>query len=309
MLKESFAHSGEGRLDFLWMEISRKCNLRCIHCYAESDPYRSHGLMKLPDWKRLILEASQIGVIRVQFIGGEPLLHPYFVELAEAAANTKMQIEVFSNMTRIQENHWNLFKKHNITLATSFYTFDKVLYSRITANRNGLDSTIKNIKHALANDIPLRVGIISVLPDQDVIDTELKLRDIGVSYVRTDRVRGVGRGQDIASTPDHDMNELCGACALYRAAVDPDGNVYPCVFARWLCVGNVQHLALSTIVFGAEMAARRDELTQHFSARGKQLARMETCDPQGCAPQQCIPVCDPGYRCPPHACNPQCFPG
>jgi len=29
--------AGQG-LDFLWLELTSRCNLRCIHCYAESSP-------------------------------------------------------------------------------------------------------------------------------------------------------------------------------------------------------------------------------------------------------------------------------
>jgi MoaA/NifB/PqqE/SkfB family radical SAM enzyme len=63
-------------LSFMWMEITGRCQLGCTHCYADSGPRGTHGAMELADWQRVIGEAAELGVARIQFIGGEPTLHP-----------------------------------------------------------------------------------------------------------------------------------------------------------------------------------------------------------------------------------------
>ncbi|MEA2618560.1 MAG: hypothetical protein QOE72_4343 [Chloroflexota bacterium] len=73
------------RLRFLWLEITGRCQLRCRHCYSESGPDRGHGSMRTGDWRRVLDEAADLGVSDVQFIGGEPTLHPDLPELIRHA--------------------------------------------------------------------------------------------------------------------------------------------------------------------------------------------------------------------------------
>ncbi|MGC0327077.1 MoaA/NifB/PqqE/SkfB family radical SAM enzyme [Streptomyces sp. SAI-170] len=63
--------------ELLELEITGKCQLACPSlCYAKAGPTVGHGSMTTDDWKRLISEAAYIGVKKVQFIGGEPTMHP-----------------------------------------------------------------------------------------------------------------------------------------------------------------------------------------------------------------------------------------
>jgi hypothetical protein len=39
------ARATDGRLSFLWLEITGRCQLACRHCYAESGPRGTHGSM------------------------------------------------------------------------------------------------------------------------------------------------------------------------------------------------------------------------------------------------------------------------
>jgi uncharacterized radical SAM superfamily Fe-S cluster-containing enzyme len=63
------------QIEFLWLELTNRCNLRCVHCYADSGPH-GYKLDRLvaDDYRRLIDEARELGCDQVQFIGGEPTL-------------------------------------------------------------------------------------------------------------------------------------------------------------------------------------------------------------------------------------------
>lgn len=66
---------------FMWLEITGKCQLECVHCYADSGPDGTAGSMTTNDWYRVIDEAASMGIRMVQFIGGEPTLHPDLPDL------------------------------------------------------------------------------------------------------------------------------------------------------------------------------------------------------------------------------------
>ena len=88
-------------LRFLWLEITRRCQLSCEHCYADSGPMGNHGSMTIAQWRDIIDQADDLGVKDVQFIGGEPTLHPGLIQLISHSLARGMEVEVFSNLVTI----------------------------------------------------------------------------------------------------------------------------------------------------------------------------------------------------------------
>jgi MoaA/NifB/PqqE/SkfB family radical SAM enzyme len=313
-------------LNFLWLELTGRCNLRCTHCYAESAPTGNHGTLTREDWEGVITDAKHLGVQWVQFIGGEPTLHPNFPELVRFAANAGVRIEVFTNLQRVPQRMWSLFEECNVALATSFYSSQAMIHDRVTARVGSQQKTLANIEAALARSLPLRVALIRVLPEQDVSETEQALRSIGVTNIRADVARGIGRGA-AHNKPERPVDALCGHCVESKAAVDPYGWVYPCVFSRWLRIGNIRSQHFADIMMSATTHSVRAELALEFSARsqacspddghrpfGQCQPRREECSPSGCAPSRefCEPAgrCQPSGKCLPSGpCTPsQCTP-
>lgn len=68
----------------MWLELTRRCNLACPHCYINGGRARPN---ELPDerWFELLDELADMGVWGVAFTGGEPTLHPAFVDLVRHA--------------------------------------------------------------------------------------------------------------------------------------------------------------------------------------------------------------------------------
>ena len=62
----------EPNIDFAWVEVTTRCNLQCIHCYDESDCHRQEA-MSLAEFRLVTDELLDMGIKRVQIIGGEPL--------------------------------------------------------------------------------------------------------------------------------------------------------------------------------------------------------------------------------------------
>jgi radical SAM protein with 4Fe4S-binding SPASM domain len=61
-------------LERISIEISRRCNLRCIYCYADASPERAEGLSDA-ELGAVIGEAAALGARLVSIVGGgEPLL-------------------------------------------------------------------------------------------------------------------------------------------------------------------------------------------------------------------------------------------
>ena len=104
------------RLEF---EITGRCQLACIHCYADSGPTGDHGTMTEANWRELISDARRLGVSQLQLIGGEPTMHPRFTQLLRHAIDSGLPTEVFSNLVQVRDEWWDLYAHPSVSLATS----------------------------------------------------------------------------------------------------------------------------------------------------------------------------------------------
>lgn len=285
-------------LTFMWLEITGKCQLRCIHCYAESSPEGSEGSMTAQDWQRLLDEAAVLGVTQVQFIGGEPTLHPYLPRFIQHGLSNGMAVEVYSNLVSVPPRLWRVFELSGVSLATSYYSAGQREHESITKRNRSYVRTSSNIREAVQRGVPIRVGLVKVTDTQRVATAVEELRSMGVSTISVDGLRQVGRGhRDRGPT----VHELCGACLQGKIAVSPDGDVWPCVFARWMKLGNIHIAGLREIYFGTDSRSFYSELTCAFSQRARAAASGQ---PGGCDPDQ-PGGCDPDSdQTPPGGCAP-----
>lgn len=271
---------------FLWLELTGKCQLSCVHCYADSGPTGSHGTMTRQDWQRVIAEAAELGVEMVQFIGGEPTLHPDLPHLIRSAVDHGLKVEVFSNFVHISDELWEVFGLDGVSLATSWYSDDPEQHRRITG-RNTHARTKANIRKAVERAIPVRAGIIEITADQGAERARRTLAELGVREVGVDTMRKLGRGNPA------DPEELCGQCGHEVAAVGPTGEVWPCPLSRWMCAGNVRDEDTNLAgLLEDKMSTLTAELVSVNTAR-------DTCTPKCVPDSYCKPTCTPG------ACKPR----
>lgn len=282
---------------FMWLELTGKCQLECVHCYAESGPKGTHGAMRAGDWQRVIDQGVAAGVRLVQFIGGEPTLHPDLVGLVDYALARRVAVEIYSNLMRVTPALWELFARSGVQLATSYYSTSSAQHDMITQRQGSHRKTRENIAEAIRRGIRLRVGIIGINEGQDVDAAKRDLEALGVQseMIGIDYRRSVGRG---VAEGAESIGQLCGNCANGVAAVMPDGTVHPCVFSRWLASGNVQSEDFA-VIQASGLEAHREYLAASFSEIHAGTCS-PVCNPINCQPH-CVPMVPP---CVPQNCQP-----
>lgn len=312
---EPSAAPGEPSLDFLWLELTNRCNLRCVHCYADSHPGSGHrDVLTTQDYENTMRQAFELGCRRVQFIGGEPQLHPDFLPLVKTARAIGFDfIEVFSNLTFLHDETVQYAAENRVHFATSVYSDEPTEHDAITTVRSSHTRTMKNLKNLIANGVNTRAGVIMInQPPETAERTERFLRKIGVQRVRTSIVREFGRGEEVLGRAAQ-MSGLCGHCWNGKLCITPDGSALPCVMSRQWPVGNVLDESLASIVRGDALSNVRSSIYEAVwlprTADARRLA--ENC-PQSCDPTVCLPdFCDPSTSCP-QSCEPpviECEPG
>jgi MoaA/NifB/PqqE/SkfB family radical SAM enzyme len=261
----------------LWAELTNKCQLECVMCYAGSGPDGSHGAMTDHDWMNLIDQATAAKINMMQFMGGEPTMHPSFTQIMSRALQSGFDVEVYSNLVHVTDEMWELFQAPRVSLAFSYFAKDPAAHNAVTG-RPSHKATRRNAEKAASLGIPIRAGVIDFGHVPDAISD---LTSMGITKVATDRVRHIGRGGDGTPAPA----ELCGHCGHDVAAVNADGEVSPCIFTRWLSAGNVRRTSLADILASPEMAAALATIPPSA----------HVCDPN----QECTP----GF--PPSSCDPR----
>ena len=111
-LRSKAKEQGEHIPPFLIASITSKCNLHCVGCYARANHacHDEKAMDQLTDmeWKRIFLEAKELGIGFVLLAGGEPLVRK---DVITAAASIKsILFPIFTNATMIDEEYLRILK-------------------------------------------------------------------------------------------------------------------------------------------------------------------------------------------------------
>lgn len=81
--------------------MTRRCNLKCVHCYAQSEDLSYDNELTHEQSLSLIDDLAAFGAPVILFSGGEPLVHPRLVEYADYAVKKGMRAVISTNGTLI----------------------------------------------------------------------------------------------------------------------------------------------------------------------------------------------------------------
>ncbi len=92
--------SSDKRPVVVW-NVTRRCNLKCVHCYAHAKNIAFDNELSFSEGKMLIDDLSEFGVPVMLFSGGEPLVRKDLPELAAHAVKKGMRAVISTNGTLI----------------------------------------------------------------------------------------------------------------------------------------------------------------------------------------------------------------
>lgn len=94
------ASAAERRPIVVW-NITRRCNLKCVHCYQDSDSKFYPGELSWEQCQAVVDDLADYKVPALLLSGGEPTIHPKFFELAEYATGKGLRLTLSTNGTLI----------------------------------------------------------------------------------------------------------------------------------------------------------------------------------------------------------------
>lgn len=78
--------------------LTYRCQCACEHCSVDAGPHRDgQDELSLEQLEGLLSDMRDMGVLKVTFFGGEPLLHPHVLRLATLGADLGLRISIDTN--------------------------------------------------------------------------------------------------------------------------------------------------------------------------------------------------------------------
>jgi Fe-coproporphyrin III synthase len=152
------------RYRILQIHPTRRCNLRCLHCYSVSGP-EERDQLSAELLREAITDAAAAGYTVAGFSGGEPLLYKPLHELLEHAHVCGMRTTVTSNGMLLTERKLALLSGRLDLLAISI-DGPRESHNRMRASEYAFDGMVKRLEGVRSSGIPF--GFIFTLTQHNV---------------------------------------------------------------------------------------------------------------------------------------------
>lgn len=131
-------------------ELTRRCNLRCVHCYLfnkkELDNDQKKRELTTQQWIRIIDQIVSEGCLSLLITGGDPLLRNDFKRIYLHAKKKGLLVTVFTNGTLITKDILELFREWPPqTVDITLYGATENTYAKITGVKGFFKQCLTNI--------------------------------------------------------------------------------------------------------------------------------------------------------------------
>ena len=185
-------------------DITKKCNLRCKHCYANAGSV-DKGELNTEKAKKVIDILDQNSVPIISFSGGEPLIRDDFLELAHYASQKGIYVAVASNGTLINTEMAKKMKKAGIGfIQISLDGANAETHDSFRGIHGVYNKTIQGIKNCVNEGFFVNIATTATNHNLKEIPKIIDLCDeLGVNWFMMYNFVPVGRGQFIS---DNDLS-------------------------------------------------------------------------------------------------------
>jgi radical SAM protein with 4Fe4S-binding SPASM domain len=282
------------------VDVTYRCNERCVHCYLDHD---DHGEMTTAEMRDLLDQLAEAGVFFLVFSGGEVLMRMDFFEILEYARSLLFDVKVKTNAFMIREKQADRMRELGVRqVQVSIYSHRPEVHDAITKLPGSLKRSIAGIRFLQSRG--LKVIIANILMRQNLNDyagVKALAQELAAEYTidptitpkmdgdRSILPLGIGRSdlQQVFRNADlvGNVEEFCAPppavddevldglpCSAGHTAcyISPYGDVYPCVQFP-LPTGNVRRQKF------LEIWRHSSQMNEVRSIRARHLPVCSTC--------------------------------
>ena len=150
--------------------ITRRCNLKCIHCYSDSDAREYPGELTWDQCTGVLDDLAQFGVPGVLLSGGEPLIHPQFFELASYARGKGLRLTLSTNGTLIDREAARRLKDPGFAYVGISLDGIGATHDHFRGRQGAFEKTVVAFRHCKA--VGQKVGLRLTLSTHNIADLD-----------------------------------------------------------------------------------------------------------------------------------------
>ncbi len=148
--------SADKRPVVVW-NATRRCNLKCVHCYAHAEDRTFADELTTSEGKDLIADLAGFGVPVILFSGGEPLVRKDLPELADYAVKKGMRAVISTNGTLISAETAKTLKDIGLSYVGISLDGMEEINDKFRGIRGAFQAALKGIENCQQSGI--KVGL------------------------------------------------------------------------------------------------------------------------------------------------------
>ncbi len=95
---QRYSYSPHGMLTYAQIAITGRCNYNCLHCFSSAKQERLHEEFSKEELFGILEQLEEVGVCDISITGGEPLLHPNFLDILQRCKELNVHVkEILTN--------------------------------------------------------------------------------------------------------------------------------------------------------------------------------------------------------------------
>lgn len=283
-----------GGITSVMFELTYRCSEKCIHCYNEGatrndDEISTRGdreELTLVDYKRIIDELYDLGLVKVCLTGGDPFSKSFAWDLIEYLYNKGVAFDVFTNGQAIVKDVERLANYYPRLVGVSVYSGKAEVHDYITRIKGSWGRSMNVIRRLSALAVPMNLKCCVMRPN---VKSYYMVADIAKQYGAgpqfeislTDSIEGdrcvskylrmtpeqleivlrddnvplyIGKeAPNYGGQPKLMTQNPCGA-GDNSLCITPEGNVIPCC-AFHTIFGNLKEQSISEVIYKSKELA------------------------------------------------------
>lgn len=203
---------GFGRIiDYLRISVTDKCNLRCKYCMPEGgiESIPHEELLSLEELYHVVQIMEGLGIRKVRFTGGEPLVRKNLIKLIEDVGKLPgiEEIAMTTNGVLLADRAAELKRAGLTGVNISLDTLDRERFQAITGVDAG-DSVRRAIRRAQEEDLKVKINCVPCreLNEEDIVDLAAFSMENNVD-VRYIELMPLGCGKHFHGIPSDEILE------------------------------------------------------------------------------------------------------
>lgn len=160
----------------IW-EVTRACQLKCLHCRAEAQYHRDPRELTFEEGKKLIDQIYEMDQPLLVFTGGDPLMRPDVYDIAQYAIAKGLRVSMTPSATPNVTKE-AIQKAKIIGLARWAFSLDgpnAKIHDHFRGTSGSFDLTIKAIQYLHELEIPVQINTVISRYNVEVLDEMVEL--------------------------------------------------------------------------------------------------------------------------------------